>query len=151
MKVGPTSFADCESEKHESGHRLELGPGGDVLQQSTPAQTDDVHEGECGDENESKEVRASERYSGKGGHDVLLRQDWKYFANVGGGSYGESCDGAAIGDGEEHPAVDKCDEIAVCLTQVNVLAARIGEHRAKFSKGEASEHGDHATENPDAK
>ncbi len=62
---------------------------------------------------------------------------------------GERGDGAAVGDGEEHPAVEESDEVSVGFAQVNVLAAGVGKHRAEFGEREAGEQRNDAAKHPD--
>ena len=54
VKVRPVAFADGESENHERRHGGELGPGGEILQQRSPAQAHDVHLSQNGDQEQSR-------------------------------------------------------------------------------------------------
>ena len=53
-EVRPVAFADGESQNDEDGHRDELRPGRNVLQQCAPAQADDIDLGEDGDQEECR-------------------------------------------------------------------------------------------------
>src|SRR5208337_4782545 len=161
------SLADGESQDYEGAHRGELRPGGDILEQCTPAQSHNVNEREDDDQREPNRMRARE-YDGEYSpdkvaarqrgiwqidvrHHMLLRHPWNDVAHVGRGGDGEGGDGAAIGDCEQHPAVKKGDQVAVRFAQVNVLSAGVGKHRAEFGKGDAGAQRDHSTEDPHQK
>ena len=58
-------------------------------------------------------------------------------------------DGAAIGHAEQHPSIEKRGKVAVGFSQVNVLAAGVGEHRAQFGEGGASQQRNARAQNPD--
>ena len=53
-------------------------------------------------------------------------------------SHRERGDRAAISHAEQHPAIEKCGQVAIRFAQINVLAAGVGKHRAQFGKGDAS-------------
>ena len=93
-------------------------------------------------------MRARDGDAGEREHNVLLRDDGEDLSRVGGRSHGERGDGAAVGDCEQHPAVEKGDQIAVSLAQINVLAAGVGKHRAEFGEGDAAEERNHAADHP---
>ena len=81
---------------------------------------------------------------------LMRRGKGKNRAEVFGEPDGERCDGAALADGEDHPAIEKCRELAIGLAQVDVLAAGFGIHRSHLGEGEAGEQRDHSADEPDA-
>src|SRR4029077_19702361 len=131
--------ADGESENHKGGHGGELGPGGNILQQRAPAQADDIHVSKDGDQKQAEHMRPNNRHAGEQENEMVLRNNRKYLTRVRGGSDREGGDGAAVGDGEQHPSVKKGDEVAVSFAKINVLPARRGKQGPEFSEGGTAE------------
>src|SRR5437899_9249148 len=107
------SLADGESEDNEDCHGAELCPGGHVGEERAPAQSEDVDASEGCDQYESYRVRARERHSCQRKNHMLLRYEGNDVPHVSRGSDGERRDAAAIPYREQHPAVEKRDQIAV--------------------------------------
>ena len=145
------SLADGESEDDEGGHGGELRPSRDILQSCAPAQSDNVDVGEDGDEHEADRVCAGERHACQRENHMLFGNGRDDVSHVGGGCDGESGDGATIGDGEQHPAVKKRNQVAVSFAEVNVLSAGVGEHGAEFGEGDAGAQRNHSAEDPHQK
>ncbi len=135
--------------KHnENSHRDELRPRRNVLQQRSPAQAEDVDVGQDGDQHESDGVGAREWHAEQREDYVVLRNCGNDVAHVGGGGDGERGDGATVSDGEEHPSVKEGNQVAVGFTEVNVLSAGVGKHRAQFGEGNAGAERNQAAEDP---
>ena len=61
-------------------------------------------------------------------HDVLLRNHRNDLSHVSRGGDGQRGNRAAVGDAEQHPAIQKRRQIAVGLAQINILSAGVGKH-----------------------
>ena len=94
------ALADGESQNHESRHGSELGPGRNILQQRSPAQSDHVDVSEHNDEEKANEMSASQRNAQRRDHNMLLRNHGNDVAHVRGRSHGERRDRPAVGDAE---------------------------------------------------
>ena len=79
---------------------------------------------------------------------MTLRHKREDLTHVCGRSYREGGDRAAIGHAEEHPSIEKGDQVTVGFAQVDVLAAGVGKHRTQFGEGEAGAERDQRSENP---
>jgi hypothetical protein len=72
-------------------------------------------------------------------------------AEVVGESDGERGDGAALRDGEDHPAIEVSGELAIGFAQEDVLASGFREHGAHFGEGETGQQRDQPADEPYAK
>ena len=96
------------------------------------------------------QIAARERPTEKCHNGFVGRGEGKYRAEVFGESHGERGDGAALADGEDHPAIEKCRKLAVGFAQEYVLASSFGIHGRHLSKGEAGEQRDESADEPHA-
>ena len=145
------SLANGESEDNEDCHGCELRPRRDILQQRAPAQSENIDVGEDGDQHQPNRMRACERHACQRKNHMLLRYSRNDISHVGSGRDGQCRDGAAIRHCEQHPAIEKRDQVAISFTEVNVLSAGVGEHGAEFGEGDAGAQRNHSTEHPHQK
>ncbi len=127
MKVRPISLANREAQYNKRRHRRELRPGGNVLQQCPPTESDDVHVSEDRDQ---IQARAGARASGpfrRMRKRVFLRNERNNLPQISGRGNRERGDDAAVGHGEQHPSVKKRDQISVGFAQDRCIDRRSRE------------------------
>ncbi len=91
---------------------------------------------------------SSENDAGRGKDHMVLRNERNDSAQIGRRRYREGGDGSAVRHAEEHPSVEKCGQIAIRFTQVNVLSAGVGKHRTQFGESNAGAQGNYTAQNP---
>src|SRR5712691_1236438 len=148
VEVRPVALANSETENHKGGHGGEFGPGRNILEQRAPTQAHDVYTSEHGDKQQSEHMGASKGDAGERENYMLLRNDREDLAGICCRRDRERGDRAAVCHGEQHPSIEKSDEISVSLAQVNVLAAGLGKHGSKLSEGDTAEQRNYAADHP---
>ncbi len=96
----------------------------------------------------AEQVSAGDGDPGQAKHDVILRDDGKDLSRICGGGDRKRCNSAAVGYGEQHPAVEKGHQVAVGFAQINVLSAGLGEHGTQLGEGGAAEQRNYAADHP---
>src|SRR6202012_4080833 len=81
-------------------------------------------------------------------HNMRLRNRGDNSAQISGGTDGERGDRSSVAHAEEHPSVEKGNEIAVGFAQIDVLAAGVRKHRSQFGKGNAAKERDDGGADP---
>src|ERR1035438_3629371 len=115
-------LTDGESQDNEGCHGGELGPGGNILEECSPAQSDNIDISEDSDQYQPDRMRACERNACQRQQYMLLRNGRNDAAHVSCRRDGECGDSTPVCDREQHPAVQKRDQVAVSFAEVNVLS-----------------------------
>ena len=146
--VRPMTVANRQSEHDEQPDGRELRPGRHVDQRRAALQPEHVDRGQQNDGTDGDKVPPRQRPSKNRRNGNMSRRHGQHRAEVFGEADGERGNGATLADGEDHPSVEKCGELAVGLAQKDILAARLGEHRSHLGEGEARQQRDKPAREP---
>ena len=138
-----------EDQQGQAHQRGDLGHGEEVLHELAELEAPEVEPGEESDDRDGQELRRGDVEASGLEEDVLLGEPGQEHARVLGEGHRDSRDGAGLDDQEQRPAVEEARQRAVGLAQVDVLAARVGDHARQLAVAHGRGHGDERGDEPD--
>src|SRR5205085_11932191 len=98
----------------------------------------------------AQQLGPTQRVAANGDERRGVAQSWNGSGEVCAESDSQGGDSTGVVNGEDHPAIQESDEVAVGFSQVEIRSAGLGIHRAELGKSQTAEHGDSAADHPDS-
>ncbi len=140
--VRPMAVTNGQSEHDEQPDGREFRPGRHVDQRRAALQSEHIDGGQQNNGADGNNVPAGQRPSENRGDGNMRRCKRQHRSEVFSEADGERGDGAALADSEDHPSVEECRELAIGLAQIDILPARLREHRSHLGESEACQQRD---------